>query len=229
MISPVDAVAEYGVFLFSVVCHEAAHAYAADRLGDATARRSGLLTLNPLPHIKRSLWGLVLLPLMFLFFDGCAFGGASTPYDPLWARSYPRRAALMALAGPGANLALLLAAAVAIRGGLAAGVFVQPTAVSALQIVQAPDGGMAAAAALLLSALFFLNLVLLIFNIIPLPPFDGSAALGLFPGTEGLMEQMRTRNAAMVGFLALYFLFPYIFEPIQILALNLLFPGSGYR
>ena len=119
----------YVVFLFSVTLHEAAHAWAALRGGDATGYAGGQATLDPRPHIKREPFGMVLVPLVGIAMSGFPIGWASTPYDPRWAYAFPHRAAWMALAGPAANLLLMLLAGVAIRFGMGAGVF-EPGVVS---------------------------------------------------------------------------------------------------
>ena len=107
----VDAITYFVVFLFSTTLHEAAHAWAALRGGDLTAYHGGQVSLDPRPHIKREPFGMVVLPLVSALATGWPMGYASAPYDPDWARRYPRRAALMALAGPGANLLLVILAA----------------------------------------------------------------------------------------------------------------------
>src|SRR5215475_8256070 len=104
-----DAIMTYVVFLYSTVLHEAAHAWAAHRLGDDTAYRGGQVSLDPTPHIKREPWGMVLIPILSFLMGGWMIGWASAPYDPEWARMYPRRAGMMAVAGPVANLLLVLA------------------------------------------------------------------------------------------------------------------------
>ena len=111
----------YAVFLLSLTCHEAAHAFVAWRGGDPTAYEAGQVSLSPWPHIRREPWGTVLIPLItFLMYAGSGsawmMGWASAPYDPSWERRHPRRAALMAAAGPAANLVLASAAFVALRG-----------------------------------------------------------------------------------------------------------------
>ena len=93
---------------------------------------------------------------------------------------YPKRAAWMALAGPGGNLLLVLASAVAIRVGSSAGVFAAPGAVTFDQIVTASTTGAWSGVAFLVSVFFSLNLLLAIFNLIPVPPLDGSGAVPLF-------------------------------------------------
>src|SRR3954470_3695906 len=115
MANVADALTYFIVFLFSTTLHEAAHAWAALRGGDPTAYRGGQVSLDPIPHIRREPFGMLVLPLLTAVATGWPFGYASAPYDPRWAQRHPRRAALMALAGPAANLSLVLAAAVLLR------------------------------------------------------------------------------------------------------------------
>ena len=120
----------YVVFLFSTVCHEAAHALVAKWGGDLTAYAGGQVTLDPLPHLKREPFGLVVIPLLSRSTSGSMFGWGSAPFDPYWQIRYPRRAALMALAGPVANLILACVAAVLMHVGVATGVFAATSGVS---------------------------------------------------------------------------------------------------
>ena len=83
----------YVVFLLSVTCHEAGHAWAARLGGDDTAYLGGQVSLNPLPHIQREVWGTVLVPLISYLWVGWMMGWASAPYDPAWEERHPRRAA----------------------------------------------------------------------------------------------------------------------------------------
>ena len=115
----------YFAFLFSTVCHEAAHAWAALRGGDKTAYHGGQVSLDPIPHIRREPFGMILMPWLSFFLNGGQFmmGWASAPYDPYWARQYPKRAAWMSLAGPAANFALAIVSGLTIRFGLSLGFF----------------------------------------------------------------------------------------------------------
>src|SRR5260221_7498610 len=115
----------YVAFLFSTTCHEAAHALVAKLGGDDTAALGGQVTLNPVPHIQREPWGMVVIPILsFIVTHGTGvIGWASAPFNPQWERRYPRRAALMALAGPAANYTLMLLAVVGLRVGQSIGWF----------------------------------------------------------------------------------------------------------
>ncbi|OAI41807.1 hypothetical protein AYO41_05200, partial [Verrucomicrobia bacterium SCGC AG-212-E04] len=171
-----DAIMMYIVFLYSTVLHEAAHAWTAWRLGDDTAYRGGQVSLDPTPHIRREPIGMVAVPLLSLFLGGWVIGWASAPYDPLWEQRYPRRSALMALAGPASNLFLFIMAALGILAGLAAGGFEMPARFGFTQVTRpVVDGGMWAFGATLLSVVFSQNLLLAALNILPVPPLDGRA------------------------------------------------------
>ena len=175
----VDAIVWYAAFIFATTIHEAAHALAAMRGGDTTAYEIGQVTIDPIPHIRREPVGMVVLPIIALAIIGWPFGYASTPYNIAWAERHPRRAAWMALAGPAANLGLVLICAAAIRIGVLAGVFHAPESAYFTQVVTAVGGGAWDAAAFIVSIFFTLNLILFLFNLLPLPPLDGSGALAL--------------------------------------------------
>jgi Zn-dependent protease len=226
------AVAFYVVFLFSTVLHEAAHAWAALLGGDRTAYHGGQVTLDPRPHIRREPVGMVVLPVISVLLSGWPFGFASAPYDPQWALRYPRRAALMALAGPAANLLLAAVAAVLIRVGYAAGVFTAPSSVGFAGVTAALGNDAWKGAAFLLSLFFSMNLVLFALNIIPLPPLDGSAAVPLLLSARATERYQlflwRNRGLSFVGILIAWRVFDFVFQPIFLLAVNLLYPGVRY-
>jgi Zn-dependent protease len=227
-----SALAFYVVFLFSTVLHEAGHAWAALLGGDPTAYHGGQVTLDPRPHIRREPFGMVILPLISVLISGWPFGFASAPYDPQWAMRHPKRAAWMALAGPAANLLLVALAAVGIRLGYMAGVFQAPASVRFGHIAGASAGGLWEAVAFLLGVFFSLNLVLFALNIIPFPPLDGSAAVPLFL-SERATERYQgflwsNRGLAFIGILVAWRLFDYVFHPLFLFAVNLLYPGVHY-
>src|ERR1700730_18317503 len=141
----------YIVFLFSTTCHEGAHALAAKIGGDTTAFHGGQVTLNPIPHIRRSPIGLVVVPIISYFLTHWMIGWASAPYDPEWQERYPRRAAWMALAGPAANFTLMILAGVAIRVGMLSGIFRMPDSAGFTHITDAAVPGVAGFAATFLS------------------------------------------------------------------------------
>jgi Zn-dependent protease len=200
----------YVVFLFSTTCHEAAHAFVAKLGGDDTAALGGQVTLNPIPHIRRSPYGMVIFPLLsFFLLSGSMIGFASAPYNPDWERRHPRRSAWMALAGPATNFLLMLVAVVALRVG------------SYFHLFAPRSFAMAS-----LYVLFSLNLLLGIFNLIPAPPLDGSTAIMLFMNenqAQRYLNWIRGGNFSMPGLLVSLIVFRYIFPDIQNFAEHLFF------
>jgi Zn-dependent protease len=152
------------LLLMSVVAHEVAHAWQARREGDRTAEALGRITLNPLPHLD--LWGSLLVPALLFVGGGVLFGWAKpVPVDPRNFRSHPWSDIRVSLAGIVANLllatAFTLAAALAMWTGS-----------------QVP--GWAGAMDVARDAIYygiFLNLLLAFFNLLPIPPLDGSHVL----------------------------------------------------
>lgn len=221
----------YLVFLLSLTLHEAAHAWAALRLGDPTAYQGGQVTLNPVPHVRREPVGTVLVPLISYALGGWMIGWASAPYDPVWAERHPKKEALMAAAGPAANLLLVLLAGLALRGLWGAGVLAAPETLEfdrlAAAAVPWADGLVP-----LLSVLFSLNLLLLVFNLLPLPPLDGSAIFPLVLGenaARGYRQLLRAQPfLSLMGLLLAWNLFGPLFRPVYRFALNLLYPGHSY-
>lgn len=221
----------YLVFLFSTTCHEAAHALVAKWGGDLTASRGGQLTLNPVPHIRRSPFGMVVVPIASFLLGGWMIGWASAPYDPDWQRRHPHRAAWMALAGPAANFTLMLLAAVAIRAEVALGHFTSPASISAYSELTVPAAGTGATfASSALSILFVLNLLLGTFNLLPVPPLDGYAGIMLLmPESWALryLNFVQQGNFALIGLLVAWKAYDYVFGFIFNIGLRLLYPAGG--
>ena len=161
---------EFIVLIFSAVLHEIAHGYEAERLGDDTARRAGRLTFNPLKHLDP--FGSVIMPLLLFIATGGAFFFAAAkpvPYDPRNLKNPRTGAAKIALAGPFMNLILAAAFGILIR------IFVflpaSPFFVTLLGVVS------------------YLNILLAIFNLIPIPPLDGSRVLfAALPQTRAMFR-----------------------------------------
>lgn len=222
----------YVVFLLSITAHEAAHAFAALRGGDPTAALHGQVSLDPLPHIRREPFGTVVMPLLSYFTMGWMMGWASAPFDPAWADRYPRRAGFMALAGPLANLVLFVLAGLALRAGLAQGYF-EPTSRFAFDaVVNASEPGFGHAVATFLSILFVLNVLLFTFNLLPVPPLDGIAALAIvLPEKAARAFSRFMRELPMIqllGILVAWRLGAYVFPPVLRFALQLVYGGSRF-
>ena len=220
-------IAWYVVFVFSTTAHEAAHAWVAKRGGDLTAYEGGQVSLDPVPHLRRAPMGMILVPIVSFALIGFMMGWASAPYDPTWARAHPHRAARMALAGPLANLLILVVAGGVIRGLIAAGMFDFPSTLGFAHVVEGPGDGLAPAVATMLSLLFSLNLLLFVLNLIPLPPLDGSSAIGLLMSEENavrVQEAMAQPALAMFGMLGAFLLIRRVFRPLFVAALGWLYP-----
>ena len=161
MITVFDIFFQVVILFFSVILHEVAHGYAALSLGDPTARAAGRLTLNPIKHMD--LWGTVVLPLFLILVRSPFLVGWAkpVPVNPYLMRDPKRGMMLVGAAGPLANIALILLSALALR---------------ALPFSAPP----------ILFDLFkyccAINIILALFNLVPVPPLDGSKVVaGLLP------------------------------------------------
>lgn len=153
-----------GILIFSAILHEVSHGFVAEKLGDPTARLSGRLTLNPLKHIDPMM--SLLLPLM-LILTGSPFilGGAKpVPVDPFNLRDGRKDLALVSLAGPLTNILLAIAASFIVKLILFANI---------------SDSYLSSFLLPLISTFGKINLLLAIFNLIPIPPLDGSKIFAL--------------------------------------------------
>lgn len=155
------------VLLFSVIIHEISHGYVAEYLGDPTARLAGRLTMNPIKHLD--VFGSFILPVSLWFLTGGAFvfGWAKpVPYNPYNLKNPLAAAGKIAGAGPVSNISIAIIFGIILRifstGGLATPFL-----------------------ATLFSIIIYINILLAVFNLVPIPPLDGSKVLfALLPKTE---------------------------------------------
>ncbi len=187
------AILTFVVLILSIIIHEVAHGYAANSLGDPTARLAGRLTLNPLPHID--LMGSIIIPLLLVFTHSPIFFGWAkpVPYNPYNLRNQRWGEALVAVAGSATNIMLALIFGLIVRFG--AGVL-SPTMLS------------------LAATIAFINLFLGAFNLIPFPPLDGFTALrAALPWrlSSGLTNlEQRIRAAGAVSLIVFLLVFSYV-------------------
>ncbi|MDM8273957.1 site-2 protease family protein [Enorma phocaeensis] len=183
--------------VIGIVVHESAHALAAYALGDATARRRGRVSLNPLNHIDP--FGTVILPLLMILAGGPVFAFAKPVPVYLGNLKHPKRdEVLVALAGPASNIVLSAAFALLLHA-------LSPAAAS---------GVISLAVANLLASLcvtsIVVNLSLAFFNLIPLPPLDGSSVLVLFLKGQALQGYYRLQQYAMPILIIVLYLVPMV-------------------
>lgn len=187
------------ILIFSVVIHEVSHGYAALALGDRTAQYSGRLTLNPLRHIDP--FGSILLPALTAMLGGPVFGWAKpVPYNPYNLRNQKWGPAIVGAAGPAANLALAVVFGLIVR-------FSSSLAVGA-------SGQFIQNFITIAAAISLLNLVLAIFNLVPIPPLDGSKVLfALLPYRWRSIEVTLERYGFMILIIFIFF-FAQLLVPI---------------
>ncbi|OYD15083.1 hypothetical protein CH333_06510 [candidate division WOR-3 bacterium JGI_Cruoil_03_44_89] len=199
---------QLAILFFSIIVHEVSHGYAALRSGDPTAKFSGRLTLNPLPHID--IFGTIILPLVLLLTTRgrMVLGWAKpVPINPYNFREPKRDIMLVGAAGPAANIGLAIIFSIILRIFPESGFFGQ-----------------------VLSFAVFINLLLAIFNLVPIPPLDGSRILQGFLPPDAREKYMRIEP---FGFIIIFFLlfiglFGRILIPLTLFFFHI-FTGLPFR
>jgi Zn-dependent protease len=202
------------IFLLSLTVHECAHAFAAEKSGDPTGRYLGRITLNPIPHID--ILGTVIFPLIAFTSGAMMFGWAKpVPFNPLNLRDRRWGEIFIALAGPFSNILLVILFMIIAK-------LVIPDPDVLLYALRYDDGD---PVAMVLNTGIMLNVVLAVFNLIPIPPLDGHHVLrNLLPDS---LAEAYAQIPDMVGF-AVLFLLIYVgftgmlIRPVIALVYNLL-------
>jgi len=195
---PINLIITLVILLFSAIVHEISHGLVAEKLGDDTARDAGRITLNPIPHLDP--FGSILLPILTLLASGGTFAfGAAKPVPVNFnnLRNARTGMALVSLAGPGANFALAIICAIPLRLGL-----------------YTEFSGKVLASAVII------NLLLGIFNLIPIPPLDGSKVLASFGSYSFINRLMALEQYGFIIIIA--FLYLGLFDRILIPAVDFL-------
>lgn len=208
-------------FVPAIVFHEVAHGFAAYKLGDPTAKSKGRLSLNPLRHVDP--FGTVILPLCMLLMGGPVFGYAKpVPYNPSYFKDPKKGDVIVGLAGPAANLAM------AFLASMLAWLLYAPahTLVVESQLFYYFY-------LLFLPMFALINLYLMFFNLLPIPPLDGSSVLALLLPRKYLPQYYKVQQYAFPVFMLVIVVVPYVlhFNPVGVYldwtagnVANLLFP-----
>lgn len=193
--------------LLAVTLHEVAHGYAAKKLGDNTAEQAGRLSLNPLKHIDP--FGTVIVPLVLVLLGGFIFGWAK-PVPVSWEklRNPKRDMGLVALAGPMANFTMIILWAVLVKISLF-------MADQSMHWLAAPLYHISQAG-------IQINTILMVLNMLPIPPLDGSRVVSIFMPTQWVVQMYRIEPYGMVILIVLLFtgilgkiLFPIVYGVIM--------------
>lgn len=190
------------ILIFSIVIHEVAHGAMAYWLGDATAKYAGRLTLNPIPHIDPI--GSVVLPLILWATGSPVFFGWAkpVPYNPYNLRDQKYGPALVSIAGPGSNLLLALMFGILIR----------------ILIAFAPMSFEISNFIGLLSYIVLINIFLAIFNLVPIPPLDGSKILyALLPDSAYKVKMFLEQWGMFFLLIFIFYLSGIIMPIVQII------------
>lgn len=203
----------FAILVYSIIIHEVMHGYAALLLGDPTAKYAGRLNLNPLKHIDP--WGSILVPLIMIMTLGVGFGWAKpVPYNPYNLKDQKWGPAMVAMSGPGSNLLLAILAGIfarliAIPAALKVSIISNVTNARWGEVASLISGSLGSILFVIFTIIIFWNVVLAFFNLIPIPPLDGSkllfAVLSVKTETMIMLEQF--------GFLILL-AFIFLFSPL---------------
>ena len=187
-------------FVPAIVLHEVSHGWVAYKLGDPTAKHSGRLSLNPAKHVD--IFGTIILPAMLMLAGGPVFGYAKpVPYNPMYFKDKRKGDLLVGLAGPAANLVMALVGAGVAWGMWAIirnnGALLNNTIIYYIF-------------ALFIPLFILINLYLMFFNLLPIPPLDGSSIWAFLLPEKFLPTYYKIEHYAMPIFLIIVIVLPYV-------------------
>jgi Zn-dependent protease len=201
-LDPGKIIVFFVIFLLSLTVHECAHAWAAEKSGDPTGRYLGRITLNPIPHID--IFGTVIFPLVAITTGGLMFGWAKpVPFNPINLRDRRWGEIFIAMAGPLSNVMLVIIFMILFKVIFGASII-------------SPDtlGDLAQPVGMMLETGIQLNIVLAVFNMLPIPPLDGSHVLrNLLPDS---LAESYARIPEWMGFVVLFLLISVGFTSLLI-------------
>ncbi|MDQ3244849.1 MAG: site-2 protease family protein [bacterium] len=197
----IDTIFYIAILIMSVVIHEVSHGFVAEYFGDKTARFAGRLTLNPLKHLD--LFGSVILPIFMYLSFGFAFGWAKpVPYNPENLRNKRWGVAWVAAAGILANVFIALLFGLLLRFSLGGGL---------------PEGFY-----FIVKSIVVVNIALAIFNLVPIPPIDGSKILFQFlPRSWSYIQDFLERFSIIIFLIFIFFFSSYLY-PVLVYAYQLI-------
>ena len=197
----IQSIFSIAVLVFSVVAHEVSHGYMAQYLGDPTARLAGRLTMNPIKHIDPV--GSILVPIVTAFMPGgFVFGWAKpVPYNPYNLRDQKWGDAKVAIAGPLTNLGIAIAFSLFLRFGM---------------------GYLTSPMEAMLQLIIYINIILAVFNLVPIPPLDGSKVLmGSLPFRYRYISEYLERYSLVLILFFVFFLWKLFLPLISFIYLTL--------
>lgn len=188
---------QIAILIMSVVIHEVSHGYAASMLGDETARYQGRLTLNPIKHLDPV--GSFIVPSVAYFLGGFIFGWAKpVPYNPYNLKPGRWSEAMVAVAGPASNITIALVFGLILRIG-----------------VSSEANWANSAFVEIMATIVFINIILAVFNLVPIPPLDGSKLLfAFFPDKLFQIRGFFERYGLILILFFIFFLWQFIFPII---------------
>lgn len=182
-------------FIPAIVLHEVAHGFAAYKLGDPTAKASGRLSLNPLKHID--LFGTVLLPAFLMITGLPVFGYAKpVPYNPAYFKDKRKGDFIVGMAGPLANFAMALVGSACLWAMTLSGLEFDNLVISFIYYF--------------FYEFVLINLCLMFFNLLPIPPLDGSSIIALFIPEKHLYKWYSIQQYALIVFMIAIIVLPYV-------------------
>lgn len=198
-------------FIPAMVFHEVAHGFAAYKLGDPTAKNMGRLTANPLKHIDP--FGTVIMPLMLMAVGLPVFGYAKpVPYNPFFFKDKRKGDLIVGLAGPAANLVMALLGALVYHLVV---IFMRSIPQTTAAVILNSTIGYNFIF-LLIPLFVYINLIFMFFNLIPIPPLDGSSVLAVLLPPKYMPQYYKVQQWALPIFMIVVIMLPQIisFNPI---------------